>query len=144
MFISHKQGNAADQVHTMSLHLRNLGAEVWYDMNAEDLTRAGMVAGIHESATFVLFLSHGVLERPFCQLEIRRAMQENKPIVLVHEEDSRHGKFDFAEFDAAPVDIAVIGQNHESLPYRRRKHEAEAFYAELSRRIQRAMVHLGD
>ena len=63
-----------------------MGFKVWYDQRAEDLTTDGMKQGIEESAAFVLFLSEGVLTRPFCQLEIRAAIALKKPLVLVHGE----------------------------------------------------------
>ena len=40
--------------------------------------------GIESSIAIVLFLSPGVLLRPYCQLEIRHALALNKPIILVH------------------------------------------------------------
>ena len=45
-----------------------------------------MLKGIQDSAAFVLFLSQGVLARPYCQMEIRHAMALKKPIVLLHGE----------------------------------------------------------
>ena len=60
--------------------------QVWYDNRADDLTKEGMLKGIEQAAAFVLFLSQGVLERPYCQLEIRHALALNKPIVLLHGE----------------------------------------------------------
>ena len=61
-------------------------AKVWYDNRAHDLTKEGMLKGIEEAAAFVLFLSTGVLQRPYCQMEIRHAMTLQKPIVLLHGE----------------------------------------------------------
>ena len=58
-------------------------AQVWYDNRADDLTKEGMLKGIEEAAAFVLFLSTGVLERPYCQMEIRHALALKKPIVLL-------------------------------------------------------------
>ena len=49
-----------------------MGFKVWYDNRADDLTKEGMLKGIEEAAAFVLFLSPGVLQRPYCQMEIRR------------------------------------------------------------------------
>ena len=57
---------------------------MWYDNRADDLTKEGMLKGIEQAAAFVLFLSSGVLERPYCQLEIRHAVALKKPIVLLH------------------------------------------------------------
>ena len=47
-----------------------------------------MLKGIESSAAFVLFLSTGVLERPYCQMEIRHALALKKPVVLLHGEKS--------------------------------------------------------
>ena len=61
-------------------------AQVWYDNRADDLTKEGMLKGIERAAAFVLFLSQGVLERPYCQMEIRHALALKKPVVLLHGE----------------------------------------------------------
>ena len=62
-------------------------------------------------------------------------------MLLVHEEDERHGKFEFAtELPRAPPDLAGLGASHESMPYRRRRHEKQAFYSELIRRIHHAIA----
>ena len=42
-----------------------------------------MLKGIEESAAVILFLSLGVLQRPYCQMEIRHALALKKPIVLL-------------------------------------------------------------
>ena len=62
---------------------------------AEDLTKDGMLAGIEEAGAFILFLSTGVLNRPYCQMEIRHALALKKPVVLCHEADARFGSVDF-------------------------------------------------
>ena len=50
-----------------------------------------MLKGIQDSAAFILFLSQGVLARPYCQLEIRQAIALKKRIVCVHGGfDKRH------------------------------------------------------
>ena len=82
---------------------------MWYDNRAQDLTKEGMLKGIEQAAVFILFLSQGeqadtisqiisvircalgtqppgVLERPYCQMEIRHAVALGKPIVLIHGE----------------------------------------------------------
>ena len=57
-----------------------------YDNRADDLTKDGMLKGIEQSASFLLFLSAGALQRPYCQMEIRHALALQKPIVLLHGE----------------------------------------------------------
>ena len=62
------------------------------DNRADDLTKEGMLKGIEESAAFVVFLSTGILERPYCQLEIRHALALKKPVVLLHGESEMHAR----------------------------------------------------
>ena len=63
-----------------------MGFKAWYDNRADDLTKEGMLKGIEQAAAFILFLSSGVLQRPYCQLEIRHAVALKKPIILLHGE----------------------------------------------------------
>ena len=53
---------------------------------ADDLTKEGMLKGIEQAAAFILFLSTDVLNRPYCQMEIRHALALKKPVLLVHGE----------------------------------------------------------
>ena len=62
---------------------------VQYDNRAENLTKEGMLKGIEQAVAFVLFLSQGVLERPYCQMEIRHALALKKPVVLLHGESEQ-------------------------------------------------------
>ena len=85
-----------------------------------------MLKGIEQAAAFILFLSNGVLERPYCQMEIRHAVALKKPIVIVHESDVRYGGFDFrAAHAGAPSDLQELLDNNESLPFRRRGYERD-------------------
>ena len=80
---SHSQATGGDQANAIYLELERMGFKGWYDNRASDLTKEGMRQGIKHAAAFVLFLSNGVLERPYCQLEIRHAMALKKPMVLL-------------------------------------------------------------
>ena len=42
-------------------------------MGAADLTAGGMEAGVRDSRCFLIFLSDGLMSRPFCQMEQRWA-----------------------------------------------------------------------
>ena len=89
-----------------------------YDNRADDLTKEGMRQGIETAAVFLLFLSKSVLERPFCQFEIREAVALKKPMLLIHESDSRFGAFDFGSAGAtAPTDLKVS------------RHQADTIYS---------------
>ena len=54
-----------------------------------------MGAGVQESAFVILFLSEGVLLRPFVQFEIGEALKCGTPVLFVHEADDRHHPFNF-------------------------------------------------
>jgi hypothetical protein len=66
-FLSHCQSSGGDQTNAIYLELRQLGFACWYDNRADDLTKEGMRKGIVHAAAFLLFLSKGVLDRPFCK-----------------------------------------------------------------------------
>ena len=51
----------------LALELQRLGFRCWVDNLAEDLTKEGMRSGIEHAHVFLLFLSKGVLSRPFVQ-----------------------------------------------------------------------------
>ena len=48
--------------------LRSSGFKVWYDNRSDDLTTDGMTRGVVRSEVFVLFMSEGVMSRPFVHL----------------------------------------------------------------------------
>jgi hypothetical protein len=94
-----------------------------------------MRRGIQQAAAFLLFLSEGVLERPFCQFEIREALALNKPMLLIHESDPRFGSFDFGKAGStAPADLKEMLDSHESLPFRRRGYERDGMLQSLIER----------
>jgi hypothetical protein len=66
-FLGHCQSSGGDQTNAIYLELRQLGFTCWYDNRADDLTKEGMRKGIVHAAAFLLFLSKGVLDRPFCE-----------------------------------------------------------------------------
>eukprot|EP00808_Paulinella_micropora_P012269 g57646.t1 len=94
-FISHMQVEAAGDVGTLSSLLRKYGALVWRDMDAQDLTEQGMCQGVGDSLVFVLFLTNGVLSRPYCLKEIWWAIKLKKPFLIVSELDKRFFPFDW-------------------------------------------------
>jgi hypothetical protein len=153
--------SGGNQANAIYLEMERLGFAVWYDNRASDLTKEGMREGIVQAAAFLLFLSDGVLERPFCesvlcrynmvlpnrfcvepvttvgQFEIREALALKKPMVLVHESDPRFGAFDFGSaYATAPEDLKEMISNNESLPFRRRGYERDGM-------LQTIIAHAG-
>ena len=92
-FISHYQGNGGPRAMTIKYAVEAAvpGGRVWLDQDEHDKTEAGMVAGVTGSRVFVLLLTRGVLSRPWVRMEVRKALELRKPIVLVKESDERHG-----------------------------------------------------
>ena len=62
-----------------------------YLQQDEEATEAGMANGVACSTTFLLLLSRGVLQRPFCQAELVAALDAGKPLLLLHDSDATHG-----------------------------------------------------
>ena len=146
-FLSHAQAEASGQVKHLHQLLKSLGCHCWLDMEANNLTEAGMERGIQNSRVFLLFLSKDVLGREFCQKEMRWALKYKKAVQLIIEEDPRFSAFDVAawktgvrkvsRFEKATgrsetVELALefcklIDDNLEkAVIYRRRNYESEA------------------
>ena len=53
----------------------------------QKLTREAMGAGVRGSSFVLLFLSEGVLTRPFVQFEVGEALRTKTPVILMHEPD---------------------------------------------------------
>jgi hypothetical protein len=137
-FLSHTQATGQDQTSALCTFLQGYGFICWYDMDAEDLTSDGMAQGVLESDIYVLFLSAGVLTRPFVHMELREAKRLNKRIVTIYEPDERHGAFNFNEEGSlCPEDLRFVLQDIEAIPYRRRKYEKQAM-------VQQIMLRAGD
>ena len=97
-FLSHMQADASGVVGTLYLLFKRLGLHCWLDMREENLTLEGMRQGVRDSSVFVLILTERVLGSWFCQQEILCAIEEQKPVQLVLEQESRS---DFHPFDVA-------------------------------------------
>ena len=89
MFISHVQIEASGDCGTLFFLLRQLGVRCWRDMNADDLTEAGMRQGVYDSECFVLFLTNAVLSRTFCLKELTWALEFEKKIIVIVEREVR-------------------------------------------------------
>ena len=94
-FLSHSQASGGDQC----LALREAlsaprapfrAAEAWLDQDCVT-SAASMREGVRESALFVLFLSPGVLARPYCQMEIKTALEAGVEVACVLDDDPAHG-----------------------------------------------------
>jgi hypothetical protein len=125
-------------------------------MRQEKLTLEGMQQGIRDSDVFILVLTERVLSSWFCNAEITTALDEEKPIQLIVEEESRFHPFNREHWDVqaaagveerlvknqsgtmtavAPRVVQMVDQHLISaVPYRRRDYEQHGMMRELCRR----------
>ena len=89
--------SSCDQVDTLCLELQKRGFVCWYDNQMSSLTKEAMADGIRNACYVLLFLSAGVLTRPYVLFEIEEAVKCGRPITLMHEADERHQPFNFAK-----------------------------------------------
>jgi hypothetical protein len=131
-FINHCQASGQDQCGKLDLLLKARGCKVWYDMAAKDLTAQGMEEGVANSRNVLIFLSKGIMGRPFCQMEQRWGKKYNCKFVGVVELDPRHDPADFAEEKAAaPPDLQHLLDDVEFETYQRRNHLVDAMMTKI-------------
>ena len=107
-FLSHAQASSGDEALLLREALYALGARAWLDQDNEP-TLEGMRAGVAASSVFLLLLSKGTLARAAVRLEVKAALEANKPIafVLVPESDAEVGD------TAAAASLAVMLEGRE-------------------------------
>ena len=75
--------------------------------------------------------------------ERREALKERKPIILLHETDDRHGKFDFDTETNVPEDFRPKARqllsDNESLGWARRDYAQEAVLNQIKRRFYKSL-----
>ncbi|GBG26668.1 WD repeat-containing protein pop2 [Hondaea fermentalgiana] len=137
VFLSHRQVDAGDTCNLIAEKLQNRGLKVWFDQESQgNLAEDAMRRGIRASKCYLLFLSKTVFEGAV-RMELETALQEEKPILLVHESDPNRVGFDtFSSYiESAPDAAKHLFRETESMPFQRRLYLAEAFYEEFIARI---------
>ena len=150
-FISHMQSNGGDQCSTLCAQLKQRGWSVWYDNEMSEfdedtpgsIDAEGMKEGARDSAVFILFMTKGIFTRPFVRLEVKEAVKSGKPIMLLHEIDDRHGKFDFDTTTNVPKEFQPIAANllrdNESIGWERRGFKQEAVIDQIKQKFYQAL-----
>ena len=162
IFISHAQTEASGDVGTLFFLFEQMGVHGWRDMNQIDLTEEGMRRGVYDSDVFILFLTNSYLSRRFCLAEITYALEFDKPIIIVSEQEGRFWPFDLERWQQnrcmrikdgewavgglqttyetcpAPIRDLIEARAAEGsiLPFRRRDFEVNALTREIVRRVQ--------
>ena len=80
--------------------------------------------------------------RQYVHMELRHALELKKPVILVHEDDDRFGRFDFRAWKKnAPVDLRALIDSIESLPFRRRGYERQGLMQQIIQRGGYALAY---
>ena len=112
-FVSYKQDDGNDgAVQMLANLLTKDGSRVWLDKLVEDRSEKGMVKGVQESDIFVAVISKSYFASWFCCLEMRTALQEGKPVLVVWNQ-SKHTVQ--AALGWLPSDLSFL-KNDELLP----------------------------
>eukprot|EP00439_Symbiodinium_sp_Y106_P085631 s53_g29.t1 len=118
-FLSHKQSNAQDAVQNLRLAIgeKFMGASFWLDIE-QDPTVRGMCHGVCHSRNVLVFLTEGISESKFCQMELRWAIAAKRNIILVMETDDRHGKPNMKELiHKCPEDVQHLFEEIPIIPW---------------------------
>jgi hypothetical protein len=113
-FLSHHQKDAQGNCTTLYYILEEVGFKVWLDMKARDLPTKGMMRGVADSATFLLFLTKDLFTRPYCLSEIREAVRLNKRIVVIYEERPDFGGLKLEQhLENLPEEFRILRDDQE-------------------------------
>ena len=155
------QADASGTAAALYLLLGRLGVHCWIDMRQDSITLQGMQQGVRDSSSFVLILTEHVLGSWFCNQEILTAIEEQKQIQLILEEEPRFfpfdvnawdeqkraGQSDRVVMDAAGTKVKVAAEICQmidrclpnAVTFRRRQYEQDAMICELCNRIGLAL-----
>ena len=115
VFLSHYQMYGPD-VMDLKGALVKAGIEhdkIWYDKD-NDPSEKNMRLGVRNSRYFLLYLTDGVLERPFCRKEIRWCLMYKKEVVLLWKQEGPGSVVSFGRF-FADCDKKLNDDSHEGL-----------------------------
>ncbi|CAE8587303.1 unnamed protein product [Polarella glacialis] len=103
----------------MILTARLPGVSFWLDVE-QDPTEKGMRHGVKNSKDVLIYLTEGLIESKYCQMEMRWALEFKKNIILVIETDERHGKPSIEKLIAlCPPDLKHIFADNVIIPWYR-------------------------
>ncbi|CAE8619780.1 unnamed protein product [Polarella glacialis] len=103
----------------MILTARLPGVSFWLDVE-QDPTEKGMRHGVQNSKDVLIYLTTGLVESKYCQMEMRWALEFEKNIILVMETDERHGKPSIDTLiTSCPPDLKHIFAENVIIPWYR-------------------------
>eukprot|EP00924_Labyrinthula_sp_SR-Ha-C_P007953 snap_masked-scaffold_41-processed-gene-1.4-mRNA-1 protein AED:1.00 eAED:1.00 QI:0/-1/0/0/-1/1/1/0/937 len=108
-FISYRQKDSNDVAENLYLHLQGMKYKCWFDQHftgTKGLNRDSMREGVEMSWCYILILSEHCFESSYVQMELKTAIEMNKPIFLVsHPDTVTTGKNSLDAFISASPDI---------------------------------------
>ena len=85
-FLSHVQKESGREVALIASDLQQQGKKVWLDVNMANCSAQAMMEGVDNSNNFVIVLSEGYFQSSYAVMEVRRALEMRKNIILCHAE----------------------------------------------------------
>ena len=124
---------------TLKLELKSdFSLDLWFDMD-QAVAWDRMRDGVASSKCLIMILTPGVLTREFCRWELLNALLMEKPVIFVHEEDERFGRWIFSKDDYlkdVPSKwhkwIERLIPYSQSIAYRRVGYERKAMLKEIN------------
>jgi len=139
-FISHVQREAADVCQLIAIKLQERNLRVWIDMEADNLNIEGMLAGVAESATFIIYATQSYLTRRYCCFELLVALELQKPIQIIWEQcPDRNGFLEFKDFAQTIPECYSSILKVEAIQWQRREPYRTKVIETLGDRLQCAM-----
>jgi WD40 repeat protein len=112
-FLSHKQQPVQAKAMMLATKLECIGFKVWLDVQAKDLCTGGMMDGVNNSENFLLIFTDGYFESKYCRMELDKAVELEKPIVVIFEEREEFGGASLDKLKAqVPDKYAFLTDTH--------------------------------
>ena len=138
---SHSQQDARDSVGLITQSLKEKNIKIWWDMD-QKVSMDGMLKGIENSKTILVFLTKTYFTRQWCRWELFCALVMEKPVIFVHE--NRFEKaFSFnpkVYLQGVPKDwheiVQTLVKETVSIEYETVGHQREAMMEEITQTIE--------
>ncbi len=121
VFLSHTWKTGQDQVAVIKRHLHQLLPDATVFLDVDDLDDIDRLEEhVKRSALLLVFLSKGYFLSRNCLREVRAALADGVPLILVHESAPSHGGAELQAFKSeCPVDLQgeVLGDDCLLIPW---------------------------
>jgi len=133
IFLCHSHTNATDTIHSMLDCIKDLRPDAQIVSDAGFVLEEGLsqLQGhmqplikkcVNACGVFLFFITDGVLHSTMCEQELRWAVEQEKPVILVRETDPKHGGIEMGDFfDQVPEDLSWLFKDNIAIPWFRER-----------------------